>query len=81
MERPHKESLTIEFKSDRKCYPMAKLYEDLVGMANTDGGWLFLGVEDDGAATGVNPQHREQQFNGSQHSRQYGSLFVCTHAH
>jgi predicted HTH transcriptional regulator len=48
VERPVKKTLTIEFKSDRKCYAMEKLYEDLVGMANTDGGWLFLGVEDDG---------------------------------
>lgn len=80
MERPHKESLTIEFKSDRKCYPMAKLYEDLVGMANTDGGWLFLGVEDDGAATGVNPQHREQQFmEASIQDNTVPSLFVHTH--
>lgn len=26
VERPFKETLTIEFKSDRKCYPMSKLY-------------------------------------------------------
>lgn len=62
MERPSKESLTIEFKSDRKCYPLAKLYEDLVGMANTDGGWLFLGMEDNGTPTGVNAQHRDCQY-------------------
>ena len=53
MERPAKESIMIEFKSDRKCYALSKLYEDLVGMANTDGGWLFWGVEDDGTPTGV----------------------------
>lgn len=62
MERPFKESLVIEFKSDRKCYPLAKLYEDLVGMANTDGGWLFLGVEDNGTPTGVNAQHKDCQY-------------------
>lgn len=62
MERPSKESLVIEFKSDRKCYPLAKLYEDLVGMANTDGGWLFLGMEDNGTPTGVNVQHRDCQY-------------------
>lgn len=62
MERPSKESLVIEFKSDRKCYPLAKLYEDLVGMANTDGGWLFLGMEDNGTPTGVNVQHRDCHY-------------------
>lgn len=62
MERPSKESLVIEFKSDKKCYPLAKLYEDLVGMANTDGGWLFLGMEDNGTATGVNVQHQDSQY-------------------
>lgn len=62
MERPSKESLVIEFKSDRKCYPLAKLFEDLVGMANTDGGWLFLGMEDNGTPTGVNVQHQDSQY-------------------
>lgn len=57
MERPVKESLLVEFKSDRKCYALAKLYEDLVGMANTDGGCLYLGVEDNGTPTGVDAQH------------------------
>lgn len=62
MERPSKESLSVEFKSDRKCYPMAKLYEDLVSMANTDGGCLYLGVEDNGEPTGVDSQHKNCQF-------------------
>ena len=62
MERPSKESLVIEFKSDRKCYPLAKLYEDLVGIANTDGGYLFLGIEDNGTPTGVNVQHQDCQY-------------------
>ena len=53
MEKPLKESLTVEFKSDRKCYALSKLYRDLVGMATTEGGWLFLGIEDDGTVTGV----------------------------
>lgn len=61
MEHPTKESLSIEFKSDKKCYPLGKLYEDLVAMANTDGGCLFLGVEDNGTPTGVNLQHKNCQ--------------------
>lgn len=62
MDRPLKESIVTEFKSGRKCYSLAKLYEDLVGMANTDGGWLFLGMEDDGTPTGVDRQHRNGQY-------------------
>lgn len=80
MERPVKESLVIEFKSDRKCYPMVKLYEDLVGMANTDGGWLFLGVEDDGTPTGVDKQHKDCQFmEATIQDNTMPSLFVRTH--
>ena len=61
MEYPRKESLTVEFKSDLRVYPLNKLYEDLVGLANTDGGVLFLGMEDDGSPTGVDVQHKNCQ--------------------
>ena len=57
MDRPLKESLVIEFKSDLRCLPMDDLYKELVAMSNTDGGVLYLGVEDDGVVTGVNVQH------------------------
>ena len=53
-----KETLKIEFKSDVRCYPMSRLFEDLVGMANTEGGTLYLGIEDNGTVTGVNVQHK-----------------------
>lgn len=80
MERPIKETLVIEFKSDRNCYPMGKLYEDLVGMANTDGGCLFLGMEDDGTPTGVNTQHTNlQSMEASIQDHTVPSLFVHTH--
>lgn len=80
MKRPSEETLTIEFKSDRKCYPMSKLYEDLVGMANTDGGQLFLGVEDDGRPTGVDRQHQNLQLmESSIQDNTVPSLFVHTH--
>ncbi len=80
MDKPLKETLTIEFKSDRKCYPMAKLYEDLVGLANTDGGWLFLGMEDNGTSTGVDNQHKKRQFmESSIQDNTVPSLFVRTH--
>lgn len=57
MEKPVKESLTVEFKSDRKCLPMDDLYKEIVAMANTDGGVICLGVEDNGDVTAVNSQH------------------------
>ena len=56
---PVKESITTEFKSDRKKLGDAELVEAVVGMANTDGGTLYLGVEDDGTITGIHPQHAE----------------------
>lgn len=54
---PLRETLTIEFKSDLKKYGDADLFEDVVAFANTDGGELYLGVEDDGRITGVHPEH------------------------
>lgn len=54
---PLKETLTIEFKSDLKKYGDADIFEDVVAFSNTDGGELYLGVEDDGRITGVHPEH------------------------
>lgn len=54
---PVTESLTVEFKSDRKRLPDTELVEALVCLANTDGGELWLGVEDDGQATGLHADH------------------------
>ena len=54
---PWKETLTVEFKSDIKKYGDADLFEDVVAFANTDGGDLYLGVEDDGTITGVHKEH------------------------
>ena len=56
---PTVESLEIEFKSDLKCYPDHDLIEEVVGMTNTVGGVLFLGVEDDGTVTGVHKNHKD----------------------
>lgn len=57
MNKPEKETLTVEFKSDKKSLSMDTLYKELVAMANTDGGILCLGVEDNGYVSGVHPQH------------------------
>ena len=56
---PEKESLTVEFKSDIKGFDESELIAEIVGMANTEGGVLYLGVEDDGTITGVNQRHRD----------------------
>ncbi len=54
---PPAETLTVEFKSDRKRLSDTDLVEALVGLANTEGGELWLGVEDDGRATGLHADH------------------------
>ena len=54
---PSSESLTIEFKSDRRCLPDRELIEAIVCLANTEGGTLYLGVEDDGTPTGLHKRH------------------------
>lgn len=55
------ETLTVEFKSDRHKLPDKDLIEAIVGLANTDGGYLLVGVEDDGTVTGVHPSHANTQ--------------------
>ncbi|WP_292256351.1 RNA-binding domain-containing protein [Marinospirillum sp.] len=54
---PPAESLTVEFKSDRKRLSDDDLVQALVCLANTEGGELWLGVEDNGAPTGLHPSH------------------------
>lgn len=56
---PKKETLTIEFKSDLKKLSDNELIDAIVGMANTAGGVLYLGVEDNGTITGVHKQHAD----------------------
>ena len=54
---PKKETLTIEFKSDRKKFPDSELIEAVVAFANTEGGDLYIGIEDNGDVTGVHKDH------------------------
>lgn len=56
---PKVETLTIEFKSDLKRYSDREIVEEVVGMANADGGELYLGVEDDGTPTGIHEAHKD----------------------
>lgn len=54
-----KETLTIEFKSDKKKYPDNEIIDAVVAFANTDGGDFYLGVEDDGEITGLHKDHQD----------------------
>lgn len=56
---PPSETLSVEFKSDRKTISDTVISEEVVALANTDGGDLYVGVEDDGSVTGAQPQHRD----------------------
>ena len=57
---PNTETLTIEFKSDKSKLPDNDLIDAIIGMTNTEGGLLFLGVEDNGEITGVHRQHADE---------------------
>lgn len=58
-EIPTRESLTVELKSDQKKLSDRELVLAAVCLANTDGGTIWLGVEDDGRVTGLHPEHRD----------------------
>ncbi|MHB1176534.1 MAG: ATP-binding protein [Sulfuriferula sp.] len=55
---PQAETLNVEFKSDRKRLSDDELVEALVCLANTEGGELWLGVEDDGKPSGLHEVHQ-----------------------
>lgn len=55
---PERESLTVEFKSDHRRLPDGELVATVVCLANTEGGEIYLGVEDDGRVTGLHPGHQ-----------------------
>ena len=57
---PSKETLTIEFKSDKKGYNDDDLIDEIVGMANTKDGTLYLGIEDNGEITGISKKHADE---------------------
>lgn len=56
---PKKETLEIEFKSDLKKLSDAELIDAVVAFANTSGGDIYLGVEDDATPTGVHKSHKD----------------------
>ena len=56
---PEKETLIIEFKSDKTGYSDNDLIDEIVGMTNTQGGELYLGVEDNGDISGVGKKRQD----------------------
>lgn len=52
------ESLKVEFKGEGRA-PISdhEIYETVVCLANTEGGVLLIGVENDGRVTGARPRH------------------------
>ena len=53
------ESLTVEFKSDRKPLSDEAIVSAVVCLANREGGYLLIGVEDTGEVTGASPYPRD----------------------
>jgi len=53
------EDMTHEFKSDVRKLSDGDLIDAVVAFANTDGGELYLGVEDDGEITGLHSSHMD----------------------
>ena len=53
------ETLTVELKSDARGLPDRDLVAAVVAMANTEGGLILLGIEDDSTVTGVQPNHQD----------------------
>lgn len=56
---PERETLEIEFKSDRSKLPDNDIVDAVVAFANTIGGTIYLGVENDGTVTGLHKDHRD----------------------
>lgn len=51
------ESITLEFK--RKFTSQEKFAKEIIAFANTKGGYLLIGVDDDGSIVGVNSEKEE----------------------
>jgi len=51
------EGLSVEFKEAREKVP-ASFYETVVSFANTNGGVILLGVDDEGNVTGIHPYNK-----------------------
>lgn len=56
---PTQESLSVEFKSDRRKLDDSEIIDAVVAFANTNGGDIYLGVENDGCISGLHKDHRD----------------------
>ena len=56
---PTRETLEIEFKSDRTKLSDNDLVDAVVAFANTIGGTIYLGVENNGTVTGLHKAHQD----------------------
>ena len=56
---PTRETIDIEFKSDVKKLNDSELVDAVVAFANTSGGDIYLGIEDDGTPTGIHQSHKD----------------------
>ena len=54
-----KEDIHNEFKSDRNKISDTDIIDVVIAFANTDGGNLYIGVEDNGEITGLHPTHKD----------------------
>ncbi len=54
------ESLTVEFK--RRFSEFDKIAKEMIGFANTKGGYIFFGVDDDGSVYGVESEKGEAEL-------------------
>ncbi|GAK56570.1 DNA helicase-related protein [Candidatus Vecturithrix granuli] len=57
MQRPLHENQYIEFKSE--AVKAAVLAEEIVAFANSEGGEIWLGIEDDGTVSGLSRSYEE----------------------
>lgn len=56
---PKVETLEVEFKSDLNRLSDNELIDTIVALTNSNGGELYIGVEDDGTPTGVHKAHAD----------------------
>ena len=54
-----REDMTHEFKSDKNKLQDSEIVDAVVAFANTDGGELYLGVEDSGEISGLHKDHMD----------------------
>ena len=54
-----REDMTHEFKSDNNKLQDSEIVDAVVAFANTDGGELYLGVEDTGEISGLHKDHMD----------------------